>query len=244
VADRQTLMETDRSRRFLNAFHAIEAHLKKLSSRSRAGGSPRDTFYGLVDSAKGDAAVYRFQFDLKEYADLRNAIVHERKGGLPIAEPHPDTVEAIEGILRQLVAPPKLVTKFRKKVQTCRPEDPIRIPARVMRDHNFSQMPVYGEEFLALLTSETIARWIGVAVGEDDIVIGATVAQVLREAEDTDNFVLLSADSTIFDAKEQFDDYQNRGKYLDAIVITQNGRRLEQPLGIVTIFDYPQLLGA
>jgi len=234
-------METAGTSRFLNAFYAIEAHLEKASARGRPLNRHRDTFYELLDSAKDDPAVRLFQADLKEYADLRNAIVHERKGGFPIAEPHPDTIDSIEHILKQLTSPPKLMPRFRKKVEICSPRDPIRTPARMMHDHNFSQLPVYDEQYVALLTSETIARWLGVSVGEDDIVIGAAVARVLREAEDSDNCVLMSAGSTTYEAKERFDDYQSRGKWLDAILITQNDRKSEKPLGIVTIFDYPLL---
>src|SRR4051812_42816091 len=36
--------------------------------------------------------------DLKEFADLRNAIVHERRGGHSIAEPHEKTVRRLEEI--------------------------------------------------------------------------------------------------------------------------------------------------
>jgi hypothetical protein len=64
----------------------------------------------------------------------------------------------------------------------------------------------------------------------------------MHETEDPDNVVLLARTATIFDAKERFDDYYRRGKSLDAIVITDAGRPRDKPLGIITIFDYPNLL--
>jgi hypothetical protein len=38
-----------------------------------------------------------------------------------------------------------------------------------------------------------------------------------------------------------FDDFLHRGKRLDAILVTENGRASEQPLDIVTIHDIPML---
>jgi CBS domain-containing protein len=146
------------SRRFLDAFAAIEKHLQ---NRSHEPAMRRATFYELVDAiAKVDAAVRRYQIDLKEYADLRNAIVHERIGGEPIAEPHMQTVVALEAILRLITAPPKLASVFSKAVIVCSPEEPVSSAARKMRRGNFSQLPVVENRIAAMLTGETIARWL------------------------------------------------------------------------------------
>jgi hypothetical protein len=64
----------------------------------------------------------------------------------------------------------------------------------------------------------------------------------MQETEDPNNFELVGRTATIFEAKEKFDDYYRRGKSLDAIVITESGRRREAALGIITVFDYPDLL--
>jgi hypothetical protein len=64
----------DNATRFVDAFHTIE---KDLRRRTNAG--PDVRFYKLVDLvAPKDALVARHQVDLKEWADLRNAIVHEK----------------------------------------------------------------------------------------------------------------------------------------------------------------------
>jgi CBS domain-containing protein len=228
------------SARFLDAFQRIEKHLK---NQSKAADTHRTTFYELVDSAaERDSAVRRYRIDLKEFADLRNAIVHERIGGEPIAEPHMQTVIALETILSQVSAPPSLRSRFAKAVVYCSPSDPISSAAQKMRVGNFSSLPVVKERVTALLTGETIARWLSVAMGEDEIVLGVPVADVLLHTEDSDNWATLAAGASVFDAKEQFDDYHRRGKSLDAILITNSGKAHESLLGIVTIFDYSALI--
>lgn len=232
---------TEGSKRFLTAFYGVEKHLERIAG-SKKGPGYRDTFYDLVNAAsKGDAAVRRYEVDLKEYADLRNAIVHERRGDDAIAEPHPEIVTALEAILANLTKPPLVSSRFTKTVVTCSPSDPISKATRIMREGNFSQVPVYDDEFRGLLTGETVARWLASRLSLDEIIIGEPVEVVMRETEDPDNFVLLARTATIFDAKERFDDYYRRGKSLDAIVISDAGRTRDTPLGIITVFDYPNL---
>lgn len=69
------------SDRFLNAFSSIEQQLRKITRRGK-----ETRFYQLVDEASASTpAVASYKDDLKEFADLRNAIVHERGDGRVIA---------------------------------------------------------------------------------------------------------------------------------------------------------------
>lgn len=72
----------------------------------------------------------------------------------------------------------------------------------------------------------------------------APVRDVLAHTEDADNHRLVPRDATVFDALQLFDAYNERGKSLDAVLITHAGRREEQLLGIVTIYDIPRLLAS
>jgi predicted transcriptional regulator len=229
-----------RADQFLAAFSRIERKLRDFAEADRSA-----SFYALVDrAAQRSRAVKQFSADLKEYADLRNAIVHERGGGHPIADPREDTVRAIEEIRAVLEDPPILLQVVKVTVETCRIDDPVGRAARQMYDGDFSQLPVYEESaFAALLTAETVARWLAACLeGGIGIVEEAPVRDVLAHTEDPDNHRLVSRDATVFDALQLFDAYSEHGKSLDAILVTHSGRREEKPLGIVTIYDIPRLL--
>lgn len=228
--------------RFLAAYSGIERKLREL------GGADRNaSFYALVDrAAERSRAVHQFRIDLKEYADLRNAIVHERSDGHAIADPYEGTVGAIEEIRKMIEDPPRVLQVLHVSVQTCHGDDPVGSAARQMYDGDFSQLPVYEDgSFVALLTAETVARWLAACLESGiGLVEEAPVREVLGYAEDPDNHQLLSREATVFDALRLFDEYSERGKSLDAIVVTQAGRRDAKPLGIVTIYDIPRLLAA
>ena len=228
------------SEKFLDAYGSIERYL-----RDRARGDKYRTFYQLVDQvAQSDSGVRRFEKDLKEFADLRNAIIHERGGGEVIAEPNDKALNAIKDIENVLLKPPILIPLFKAQVIELALNDPIGRAVKLMLEAEISQMPVKsGTQFIGLLTTNTVARWLGTCVLEDVFSLSeTTVAQVLQYTEDEDNHVFLSRDSTIFEALEYFQHYESKGKRLEAVLITEHGKPPEQVLGIMTVTDLPKAL--
>lgn len=73
------------SDRFLTAFNRIDHAMKDI-----VGAKDFIAFYRLIDQAKKKSPLVRkYEDDLRSYADLRNAIVHNRTSmDYVIAEPH------------------------------------------------------------------------------------------------------------------------------------------------------------
>lgn len=197
-------------------------------------------FYALVDLAAASIpAVHQFAADLKEYADLRNAIVHGPRDS-PIAEPFEQTVAHLDEISRLIREPPLLITKLAVgSVRTCMVDDALFATIELMRESRFSQVPAYdGDTFAALLTAETIMRWLAATAGGSPL-SGARVSDALPHAESEDNVVLVPATMDVFEALRLFDEYQESGRSLDAILVTEAGA--EAAIAIATIFDIPLL---
>ena len=229
------------SERFLQAFGAIERHL-----RMQTGLEKRARFYTLVDKgAEMNAAVRRFSDDLKEFADLRNAIVHERTDEHVIAEPNDLAVRQIEHIQDLLEHPPRVIPIFQKQVHHMTTDDPIAVAAYLMRQHGFSQLPIYAADgFRGLLTTDDIARWLGECAPSGLVDLeNTTIARVLdcHCTENGENHQFVGRDATLFDVLEAFRACERCGSRLAAILITERGRPQEDLLGIVTIWDLPQI---
>jgi hypothetical protein len=108
---------------------------------------------------------------------------------------------------------------------------------------SYSQIPIYdGSIFTGLLTTNTVARWLGACVNEEILSLTETsIANVLTYTEDKDNFSFLGKSSTIFEALERFQIYERKGKRLEAILITQRGKSSEALLGVITIWNLPKI---
>jgi len=232
------------SDRFLEAFNSIERHLRKISKSKITKTRRHPSFYALVDAASAsNPAVRRSKVDLKEFADLRNAIVHERTDGHVIAEPNDQAVKEIEHIASLLLKPPRVIPRFQTEVFTLSVSDPVAMAVRCVFDRSFSQIPIYdAREFVGLLTTNTVARWLGACVKDDVFSLAETpITLVLDYTEDQDNHTFLSRSATLFEVLERFQYYETRGKRLEAILITHNGRRAEFVLGIITTWDLPKI---
>jgi len=230
------------SEKFLQVFNTIEKHLRWLT------GSDRYTpFYQLVDRASaGDAAVRRMRTDLLEFADLRNAIVHERTDGHVIAEPNEISVQRFEKIKSLLTEPPGVGNYMVRNVRILPAEMAIGKAAELLYKSGFSQAPVYsGEIYLGLLTTDTIARWFADYLEAEIVDIATTrVDEVLEYTEDKEHVYFLDRSATVFHVFELLDKYQGLGKRLDAILVTHSGSSKEKLLGMLTIWDLPELYKA
>lgn len=230
------------SERFLATFNKIEHYLRKVTGESK-----ETAFYTLIE--KGSQArpeVRHFSDDLKEFAELRNAIVHDRGGGYVIAEPHDKAVNSIEHIASVLLNPPRVIDMFRTEVCTLKLSDSIANAVKIMLAESFSQIPINNtKEFVALLTTNTVTRWLGKCVEEDIFSLKeALIEIVLKHSEEThweDNCCFLGRNQTIFEALDKFHDYENKGKRLEAILITEIGRPSESLLGLIDVWDLPKI---
>jgi hypothetical protein len=227
------------TKRFITAYNEIDAFLRRLCKAK-----PQETFCSLVTKASTtNAGVRSCSQDLREFADLRNAITHHYKGNHPIATPLASTVQRFEAIRGVLLSPPKIGGLFSKSVEVCELSDPIGTVAADMLGSNYSQVPAYHRQNLVgLLTTDTIARWVASCLEENDgILEEAPVKAVMEHAEYTDNYTLLDPKDTVFGALECFANFHRRGRRLDAIIIAHGKSKKSEPLGMMTASDIPEV---
>ncbi len=195
------------SSRFLNAFNKIEKYLRKKAQKGREA-----DFATLLRAAAiiSDIPVKYYENDLREFADLRNAIVHETTDCHVIAEPNDRATLKIEQIADRLTMPPKLMKVATREVYRFQVTDPISKPVELMRNKSISQVPIYNNsEFVALLSTNTIARWLADCIKDDNISLHDTpIKRVLLCTEDKNNYGFLSKDATAFEALKLFENNQ------------------------------------
>jgi hypothetical protein len=229
------------SERFLDAFNTIEHHLRQMTDSSR--GIP---FRALIHQAgKQDAAVRSNRSHLEEYAELRNAIVH-RSIREAIAEPNDRTVQRIESIAALVTQPPALRAFMVRGVDVLQANETAAEALKHLYKQGFSQAPVYdGSKYIGLLTAKTITRWMGKNAAEDIFSLtGTRCREILEFTEDRDHAAFLGVNSTVFEALELYQQYQSRGKHLEAILVTHSGKSSQKLLGLLNVWDLPELYQA
>ncbi|HED23596.1 MAG TPA: CBS domain-containing protein [Firmicutes bacterium] len=233
------MTEQSNSERFLNAFSAIEHEMGRILNIK-----DHRRFFELVDkSARVNPVIERFRFDLREYSELRNAIVHDRAGGEIIAEPNNEVVHSIERIAALLLEPPKVAPLFLKEVLSLKASDPVSKAVRAFSRFSYTQAPVIEEEkMVGLLTSNMIVKWMGISLADESFDIDkTTVGDVIKVVGHEKEYEIVPVTRPLFDIPDLFYSWQKKGRKLEAVLITQNGQKDEPLLGIITNRDLPQI---
>ena len=236
--------ELMRGERFLAAYNVIERALR------RKIGDPggRESFRRLVDLLSSrDFAVRKFREDLVEFAELRNAIVHDRMSpDYLIAVPLEETVDKIEKIASVIEEPPLVYPRFGRKVVRFDAKDEMESVLKAMASTGYTQFPVYdGGAYVGLLTDGGVARWLASAVaggeageGGLDKLKRVKVQEVLKSEKNPDRARFVSRRATVYEAEHLFTVLGNGPKWRTAaLLITENGDPFEELLGVITPSD-------
>lgn len=219
---------------FIRLYNEIDHWMREQT------GDSRGSFFKRVDyAARKVRAVRQYAEELKEYAELRNAIIHYRDyPEQVIATPHDDVLARFRMIIERLMRPERLMPRFKRDVHTFATNTPLANLLNYTAKHGYSQVPVVDEGKLRMLTNDGIASWLADQVSEQCLDLNtATVADVMQH-EPRHSFDLLARGATVDEAREKFEKAHDRNMpRLYAILITETGQDTEELLGIVTPYD-------
>lgn len=217
-------------------FNQIHQHLKELN-----GYPKNDNFVELLQRSKLKHSVIRVHFDqLKQYAKLRNAIVHERiSGDYFIATPHTDVVDQLKRIKRTLDQPPKALEFATRPVLFFKQDTDITHIIEAFEEHGISQFPIYNTDrsFAGLLTNDGIIRWFSQNNHNGKVDLENMTASHVLASEKHKSVEFLQSSATVFELEERFERSLDENRKLKAVILTESGSPDDVPAGIVTTWD-------
>ncbi|MGM0421354.1 MAG: CBS domain-containing protein [Bacillota bacterium] len=223
---------------FIEYFNDIEEYLKEKDDNSNLG------FARLIGKYQDrDKIIRQYADELMHLKDIRNILVHNNEY---YAIPNEYSLDKIKNIRNRIINPPKVYPLFNSRVKTVSNDQPIIEVIKLMKEQSYSQIPVVNEhnKFLDLLTNNAISRWLGSLADKEGAKIlfdQALVKDVLDYEEISSVYEFISKDALIVDVIDMFEDSQKRGKKLEAVFITNNGKKSEKLLDIITSWDLPEM---
>lgn len=229
---------------FLAAFNSIEAFLREQLDAKKS-----DSFKWMTTEAASRGILSREQADdLKEYAELRNAISHsEYRDFKPIAEPLQETVDDISRLRDSLLRPTLALQVVGQggKVVTFSPSDRVRDALASIRETGHTQFPIYeGGSCVGLLTANTIARWVADELARGDTVGTTTIDSALGLSGRHDQAVFLPRTATAAAAVDALSAPFASGARPRIAIITEHGRADQRPIAVIGPTDIPELTQA
>lgn len=228
-----------RAQEFIRLFNELDSWLR----RSNGGDRARSFMERVEDAARRNPSLRRFRDDLREFAELRNAIVHHR--GFPetfIAEPTEEALNGLARLTERVLRPPRLIPRFQRELRVFSPDDALADALRYMGEQGFSQAVVADGQGpatrLQVLSSDGLARWICAMALQDIISIKeARVVDVLPY-EKPGLFAILPHDATVDEARALFEEaLATRRPKLRCILITADGSQAARLMGFLIAAD-------
>ena len=226
----------DRAVEFIQLFNRVENFLLQLVKPQKF---PR--FWQLVDNASVlSAAVRTNSGDLKQFGNLRNAIVHD--AAYPshiVAVPSEQALLRFQSVVRDVLEPNPLIPTFATQVRCFFPDETLLAVLGFMRKHDFSQVIVRRtDRRLSMLTVEGITKWLADEMGGNLNSANRETLDKILPLEPPGCFIIMGPDKTIFDAADAFtNSIHHKATRLYAIAITENGGDCGEPIGFVTPWD-------
>lgn len=223
----------ERSEIFLTSFNRIEKWLRKqLEFPSNMGVSEMTRRI----KKKTELPINEIEYDLIEFSQLRNAIVHNKiEKDFVIAEPNQWAVDRILEIEEKLVHP-KTVEKYtRSNVKTFEASIPLRKILHIIVEKEYSQFPIYQKgKFRGLITTRGLGMWFA-KHSENALMVldDYTAIDILDVDTKRDAVRFLSPSDYEYKAINLF----KNNPRLEAILITEDGRGNSKLLGIISPKD-------
>ncbi|AEB29989.1 conserved hypothetical protein [Carnobacterium sp. 17-4] len=219
--------------RFIASFNRIHNFLS-FSDNEKEYKKP---FYRLLDENEHrNPAVKKYKNDLQIFADLRNVMVHKKL--IPnsyIAQPTDNVVKHIEQIEDEIKSPEKVYPLFKRDVVQFNFDDLFTKVLTTISERKFTHFPVYkNKELIGLLTEKGITMWLANQLEDETIYLKKTmVEEIVLEDTRRNNYLFIKKNMSVDVAA----DLLKNDRRLDALLITENGKVSESPLGIITPSD-------
>lgn len=181
---------------------------------------------------------WRYTEDLKVIAKLRNVLVHEQfRVKEYLAHPSATSIMKLDKVLDALEKPKLIVPMFQREVVTVQYNQTLSDVLPLVLEQQYSQFPVYDEQtFQGLLTESGVIRYLAQYRAAHDSLIelaDVSVHALLEKDENQKNYVFAPRSERVDETVGRF----SSNPVLEAVLVTANGKKKEQLMGIVTRWD-------
>ncbi len=234
----KAMQQQQNSTTFIELFTEIEQKLREIcDDRFHSG------FAELVRRTRGShPVIQRYANDLREFAELRNAITHTRRENFVIAEPHDDVVKEIRKIRNLLYNPPRMNSLAMNRPYCATPSTLVMDMLKTFAEKGFVRCPVVDRnQVVCLITAKTLAKWLTESIVANSDINSAKVSQLMPFTNPKD-FAIVSANVDILSVYNMYKRSMKDGNYLQSILITENGNANSPLVGLFTPSDLPKLV--
>lgn len=195
---------------------------------------------------KGNNVFDYYYHDLKSFARLRNAIVHnpDKRTADPIAEPHDESVKQYQELLNKAVRPELALEKLailKDKLYTISLDTNVLKAMRIMDKYVFSHLPILEKDkIIGIFSDSTLFDYIlrGPNTTIDEKVIIRDLGKTINiHNHVSEAFIFVKKDATVIEIEDIFRKGFEDNKRIAVVFITEDGTEAGELLGIISAWE-------
>ena len=220
-------------------FNKLETMLKKRAN-ARSEDSISSVVSALVNIHK-DRVVRQFERDIRQFIELRNAIIHQSTNRA-IAEPYEETVVSLRKLVVNIEQPKTAWDIATTELVKVSLEDSLSQVVGRMAEMHITSLPIVEDKKVVGFVSEsTIVKIVDKAFEHGGALIDeAKIKDVAYDkpyGDASDIYSYVTRKVTVYEIEDMFNDAIKQGKRLLAILVSDKGDASATPLGIITAWD-------
>lgn len=219
--------------------------LEKILRKKANAGSEIPLSSVITDLIRNnkDRVVRQFERDIRQFIELRNAIVHQSTGKA-IAEPYEETVAALRQLVVNIEQPKTAWDIATTNLIKVGLEDSLSEVVGQMTQMHITSLPIVEDKKVVGFVSESTVLKIVDNAFRDEVggalIDEAKIKDVAYDkpyGDDSDVYAYVTRKVTVYEIEDMFNDAIKKGKRLLAILVSDKGDASATPLGIITAWD-------
>lgn len=220
-------------------FNKLETMLKKRAN-ARSEESISSVVSSLVNIHK-DRVVRQFERDIRQFIELRNAIVHQSTDRA-IAEPYEETVTALRQLVVNIEQPKTAWDIATTELIKVGLDDNLSEVVRQMAQMHITSLPIVEDKrVIGFVSESTVVKIVDKAFEHGGALIDeAKIKDVAYDkpyGDDSDVYAFVTRKVTVYEIEDMFNNAIKKGQRLLAVLVSDKGDASATPLGIITAWD-------
>ena len=227
---------------FISIYNELDSYFRKVSGL----GETVSHMFVIDQLGERNKIVRKHREELKLYARLRNAIVHNPFGSQieVIAEPHPEVVKNYALLRDQIMDPPSALSVAIRpeRIYSTKMEANAREVMQVMARRIFSYVPVLDDQnhIVGIFSESTVFLYLTrneICTVDNKTSISEFVEYLPLNQHVSEYFEFVGKGANLEDVRDLFEQGLIERKRLGAVFITDRGRKDDSLLGMITAWD-------
>lgn len=227
--------------RYISIYNQLDTYMRKYLRDDKH----TDHGYLIQEIALNHRLFARYEQELKEFARLRNVLIHNHFGEAahPIAVPHPYVVDLYQRIIDAVLNPPSAlsIAVLSAQIYTTTYDAKALEVMKLMTKNVYTHVPVMEDgQMVGIFSENTILSYLAHhenSIITADMPISEFTEFIGFDKHKSEQFGFIERNALLADVYALFNAAVKAHKRLGMLFITEHGKQSEKLLGIITAWD-------